>query len=70
MPPVIPLLIAGLEAMFGVAGALVAINVITYGMLYAGLNFAMSGISKLLTKRPNFSSITHDSLTRSVNVRP
>jgi predicted phage tail protein len=35
-----------------------------------GASMIMGGVSKLLTKKPNFSSIAHDSLTRSVNVRP
>jgi len=34
-----------------------------------GASMVMGGVSKMLTKKPNFSSLTHDSLTRAVTVR-
>ncbi len=69
MPPVIVAIIAASVSIFGTAATLVLINLVTYGIVFGGLSFVMNGISKLLTKKPNFSSLTHDSLTRAVTVR-
>ncbi len=62
MPPVI-IIIAGL------AGFVVSAGPLLVSLVGMGLSMVLSGASKLLSKKPNFSSLTHDSLTRAVTVR-
>jgi hypothetical protein len=69
VPPVIAGVLGVLVGAFGVAATVAIVNVVTYGLLFGGLNYVFSSVSKLLTKKPNFSALSHDSLTRSVTVR-
>jgi hypothetical protein len=69
MPPVITAIIGGLVAIFGTAGALVVINVVTWGTLFAGGNLLLGAITRAIHGKPNMGSLSSDALNRTVTIR-
>lgn len=70
MPFLIPIIV-GLGIAVAAGPIFVAVGSIALfnAMVGIGLSIALSGVSKLLQKKPNFAAIAHDALTRSVTVR-
>jgi len=60
MPPVI-------VAVLWAVTDFISAHIVAFALL--GASMVLNGVSKMLTKKSNFSALSHDSLTRSVTVR-